>query len=125
VNTSKPDGLKRPTAPCKGSSGSWMIPSGNLPSGFQITLLARNMRDSRSRSSCPCWKTLLGERSMTSEARAITKRGACAREASSSSLRACFVMLCGSPAWQEEQDRRSFLWIRMLYFFRGATRRAL
>src|SRR5215469_1838020 len=23
---------------------------------------------------------------------------------------ACFVMLCGSPAWQEEQARRSFLW---------------
>lgn len=37
-------------------------------------------------------------------------------------LRACFVMRCGSPVWQKEQDRRSFVRVRMLSFLRGATR---
>ena len=32
---------------------------------------------------------------------------------------ACFVMYCGSSAWQEEQDRRSFLWISHAILLRG------
>jgi len=37
-------------------------------------------------------------------------------------VRACLAMRCGSPAWQEEQDRRSFFRVRMLCFSRGAAR---
>src|SRR5262245_29077007 len=36
-------------------------------------------------------------------------------------LRACFVMLCGSPAWQEEQDRRSFVWSEHAILLKGCN----
>jgi len=35
---------------------------------------------------------------------------------------ACLAMRCGSPAWQNEQDRRRFFRVRMLCFWGGAAR---